>query len=306
MPDYRKQFFDDPKAFFERYSINLPGNPEEAGKIGQLELMQGTFNKIEGAKDHLAGSSVSKSFHKFKRAKSSVHVSALAHNAAWQVDELQKKATLVVRTAAKSVTRTEAESASLQWFLCLMLPWIQNGVTTMQLRKDSRADAFFTGQMNGCSFVVTGDPREPYVSHINCDDSSEYEDKYRQVLKDSGVKTKNALRLGREDYKLDAGGIAREEATVQQDLSDQNRKLQGGIITDTLCFVMGRRVEGKWEFFYQRVISQSYQYKNRLGRAGGLIKFLGRDNRQPNNVTVYRAITPYTRLWPEGLGRLTS
>jgi len=306
MPNYRKMFFDDPKAFFESYSINLPGNPEEAGKIGKMELMQSTFKPIEGAKSHLMGTSHSKSFYKFKQAKSSVHVSALAHNAAWQVDEAQKKATLVVRTAAGSINKlSDDDKASMHWFLCLMLPWIQNGVTTMQLRKDSRADAFFTGQMNGCSFVVTGDPREPYVSHINCDDSSEYEDKYQQVLKDSGVKTKNALRLGREEYKLDAGGIAQEEALVEQQLAGQNRKLTG-IVSDTLCFVMGRRVEGKWEFFYQRVITQSYHHKARLGRAGGLIKFVGRDNRQIASTTVYRAITPYTRLWPDGMGRLTT
>ena len=46
MPSYRKMFLDDPKDFFERYSINLPGNPEEAGKIGQLELMQSTFKPV--------------------------------------------------------------------------------------------------------------------------------------------------------------------------------------------------------------------------------------------------------------------
>jgi hypothetical protein len=303
-------FLEDPKDFFERYSINLPGNPEEAGKIGQLELMQSTFKPI--ARDEaiergaISGTSASKSFHKFKKQPGSVHVSALAHNAAWKVDEAQKKATLVVRNAANAVTRTEEDSAGFEWFLCLMLPWLQNGVTTMNMRKETRADAFFTGQMNGCSFVVTGDPAEPFVSHINCDNGDEYADKYEEVLKLSGQSRDGSRRLGREQYKLDAAGTAGHENVINEQLKMRNQKLTTPIITDTLCFVMGRRVKGQWEFFYQRVITQKYAFKDKLGKAGGLIKFVGRDNRQIQNTVIYRSISAYNRLWPDGPGRLST
>jgi hypothetical protein len=305
-----KLFFDDPKNFFERYSINLPGNPEEAGKIGQLELMRATFKPVERAKDAetatFAGTSANQSFHKFQQQPNSVNVSALAHNAAWKVDEAEKRATLIVRKAAASVKYTESDMAGMEWFLCLMLPWVENRVTAMKLRKETRADAFFTGQMNGCSFVVTGDPAEPFVSHINCNNADEYEDKYRDILRHSGEDTRNAKRIGREHYKLDASGVAAHEHSINERLAVQNRKLASPIITDTLCFVMGRLVKGLWEFFYQRVITQSYAHKERLGKTGGLVKFVGRDNREVQNTTVYRSISAYNKLWPDGSGRLTT
>jgi hypothetical protein len=306
MPNPREMFFADPEDFFNRYSINLPGNPQEAGKIGQIELMQSTFKPVVRDKtvsgSGVTDSSASKSFFKFNKSSDSVRVSALAHNAAWKVDDGQKKATLIVRKAPG--TQTLRDTSDLKWFLCLMLPWVDNGITTMKLRKHSRADAFFTGQMNGCSFAVSGDPTEPFVTHINCHNADDYEGKFQDTLSKSGGKTDNAKRLGREAYKLDAHGTKLVEDQVVDQLSQGKRKLASSIITDTLCFVMGRRVEGRWEFFYQRVITQQYSHKQRLGKAGGLIKFLGLDHRTTEQTVVYRALTPYTKLWPEGSGRL--
>lgn len=308
MPNHAKMFLDDPKDFFERYSISLPANPEEAGKIGQLELMRSTFKAVERAEGaesiDASKSSAGKSFHKFKGSMTSVKVSALAHNAAWKVDEAAKRATLVVRKASNAVARTEEESNSLDWFLCLMLPWLENGVATMKLRKDSRANVFFTGAMNGCSFVVTGDPAEPYVSHINCNNADEYEDRYQEVLHKVGERAKNSTRLGRESYKLDGGGKSTHEHVIQERLKTRNQKLVQPIITDTLCFVMGRRVASKWEFFYQRVITQKYSYIDRLGKTGGLKKLLNMDDRETKHCVVYHSISAYNKLWPGGHGRL--
>ena len=107
--------------------------------------MRSTFKPVERAEGAVgidaSKTSAGKSFHKFETQGSltSVKVSALAHNAAWKVDEAAKRATLIVRTAASSVSRTEEESASLDWFLCLMLPWLENGKATMTLRRASRA-----------------------------------------------------------------------------------------------------------------------------------------------------------------------
>jgi hypothetical protein len=309
MPNYRKMFLDDPKDFFERYSISLPANPEEAGKIGQLELMRSTFTPVARAKGAEAidesNTSVGKSFHKFKTQGSmtSVKVSALAHNAAWKVNEEAKRATLIVRTAASSVARTEEESASLEWFLCLMLPWLENGKATMTLRSASRANVFFTGAMNGCSFVVTGDPAEPIVSHINCNNAEEYEERYQEVLADAGGRARNSARLAREAYKLDDRGKAVHEHGIHEKLKVRKQKLVEPIITDTLCFVMGRRVGGQWEFFYQRVITQKYSYIDRLGKTGGLKKLLRQDDREVQSSVIYRSISAYNKLWPGG-GRL--
>ena len=305
MPSYRKMFFDDPKDFFQRYSINLPADPREAGKIGELELMQSTMKGV-------GGQAVKKieSFHKFKKTESgSFDVTGLAHNAAWQVDEGQKKATLVVRKALGTVeamqeAKPRPEYQGLEWFLCVMLPWIQNGVTTMEMRKDTRADAFFTGAMNGCSFVVTGDPAAPHVSHINCATAEEYDEKYDKVLEQFGSTRDKTKQLARNDYKLDQERIAAHEHVAQEQLRMKNQKLVEPIITDTLCFVMGRRVNAKWEFFYQRVITQRIVSKQKLGKTGGLVKLLGRDHRQNINTTVYRSISAYNRLWPDGPGRL--
>jgi hypothetical protein len=310
MPNYRKMFLDDPKDFFERYSISLPANPEEAGKIGQLELMRSTFKPVERAKDAVGidatNSSAGKSFHKFQTQGSmtSVRISGLAHNAAWKVEEDPKRATLVVRTAASAVSRTEEESASLDWFLCLMLPWLENGKATMTLRRQSRANVFFTGAMNGCSFVVTGDPAEPIVSHINCNNADEYEDRYQEVLADAGGLARNSVRLGREAYKLDDPGKVAHEHVINEKLRLRNQKLVQPIITDTLCFVMGRRVGGRWEFFYQRVITQKYSYIDKLGKSGGLKKLLKMDDREVQSSVVYRSISSYNKLWPDGHGRL--
>lgn len=310
MKHYRKMFLDDPRSFFERYSISLPANPQEAGKIGQLELMRSTFNPVKPAEgvDRIdeSKSSTSKSFYKFKTngSMTSVKVSAVAHNAAWKVDETEKRATLIVRKAPDSITRSEEESASMGWFLCLMLPWLENGRSSMRMRPETRADVFFTGAMNGCSFVVTGDPREPFVSHINCNNADEYEDRYGEFLRDVGGHSANPVRLGREAYKLDARGVARHERAIEGRLRQHNAKLVSPVITDTLCFVMGRRVEKKWEFFYQRVITQKYSYIDRLGRMGGLKKFLNMDDREVQQKIVYRSISSYNRLWPDGVGRL--
>ena len=309
MSNPKEEFFNDPKDFFERYSINLPGNPEEAGKIGGLELIMSTLNPIKPHESNKGAnaseSNAGKSFHKFKKTATSVHVSSLAHNAAWQIDESQKKATLIVRNAATSITRTQEDSENLKWFLCLMLPWVENGATSMQIRKDTRANAFFTGQMNGCSFVVTGDPEEPFVSHINCNNAEEYEDVYQNILDIPHVNKNGATRLGRETYKLNDIGKNTHERLIEEQLALQNRKLASPIITDTLCFVMGRRVEKKWEFFYQRVITQKYNFKDKLGWTGGATKFFRLDNRQLQTNVIYRSLSSYTKLWPDGPGQLS-
>lgn len=293
MPDPRKMFFESPEDFFNRYSINLPANPAEAGKIGQMEIMQSKFKPIEGTTQKTV-----KSFHKFKETESGVLVKALAHNAAWQVDEQQKKATLIVRKASATLNK---DTSQFRWFLCVMLPWVENGVASMTLRSATRANAFFTGAMNGCSFVVTGDPAEPFVSHINCTDPSRYEEKYQEALLDSGQDTTNAMRLGRGAYKLGRQQIGEREELIRKSLGTQKRKLAGNIITDTLCFVMGRRVGGNWEFFYQRVITHQYRHVRTRGAFG---KLFGASEDAKRTV-VYRSLTPYVKLWPNGAGRLT-
>ncbi len=293
MPDPRQMFFEHPEDFFNRYSISLPANPAEAGKIGQMEIMQSKFKPIGGATQKTV-----QSFHKFKETKSGVLVNALAHNAAWKIDDQQRKATLIVRKASATLNE---DTSQLKWFLCVMLPWMENGVASMTLRSATRANAFFTGAMNGCSFAVTGDPAEPFVSHINCADPSKYEEKYEEALSDSGQDTRNAMRLGREAYKLGQQHIGEQEEMVKKGLGTQKRELTGNIITDTLCFVMGRRVEGKWEFFYQRVITHQYRHVKSRGK---FAKFFG-TSEQAVQTIAYRSLTPYVKLWPDGAGRLT-
>lgn len=294
MSNPREMFFQDPKDFFERYSINLPANPAEAGKIGQLEIMQSKFKPIEGTVQKPV-----QSFHKFRATETGVYVSARAHNAAWKVDDEQKKATLIVRKASNT---TNLDTSDLKWFLCVMLPWVENSVVSMRIRRSTRANAFFTGAMNGCSFAVTGDPASPFVSHINCSDTSKYQEKYEEALDESGQDTSNAKRLGREQYKLDQQHVRTHEHVIRERLGVQKRHLTGNIITDTLCFVMGRRVEGKWEFFYQRVITHQFSHARDRSK---LSRFFSRSTERPQQTVVYRSLESYKKLWPEGTGRLT-
>jgi len=305
-------FLEDPEQFFRNHSIVLPVNPDEGGKIGQMELMKATMTAVGTAETH-GGARVKAPIHAFQSNKkySKVQVQAAVHDVAWVVGP-GNRAELVIRQAPAAEARLAA-TADPDWFRCLVLPWTENAINYMQIPRDTTASAFMTGAMNGCTFVVTGDPREPFVSHIN---SSATQDKLdadyqAKIQKAVGLAAdgSNAKTVTRTDYKLDRAAVRPHEQQIEQGLGKTHKVKPDatgeGIITDTLCFVMGVRQGGSWRFFYQQVITHKYSYIKRLGKTGGWRKWIGKDNRVASDNVVYRALTPFVSIWPEGLGRVT-
>jgi hypothetical protein len=113
-------------------------------------------------------------------------------------------------------------------------------------------------------------------------------------------------------YTLTAAEQTTLDGMVAAELAQQNLKARPapanptGTIFDVRVSTMGTLDVGtrRWSFFYQRNAMTHTDAITRLGRAGGLIKFLGKDNRAGQNLQRYLRIPgwEHTVLWPAGVG----
>ncbi len=301
-------FLDDPEQFFRTHSIVLPANPDEGGKIGQLELMRSTMKTVGSADTH-SGAKLEAPVHVFRQNKQGVAVQPDVQEVSWMMGP-DTRAELIVRQAPSvkgKVTTGVLKAGDFEWFPCLVLPWTENSINYMKIPRDTDAVAFFTGAMNGCTFLISGDAREPHVSHINSSSAmaaldEDYAAKIKTALALEGVDASGAKAVSRGEYKLGRPAIKSHEDRIEQGIDKKHKiKLDSTgekIVTDTLCFVMGVKEKGAWRFFYQQVITHKYAYIKRLGKTGGWRKWIGVDNRVATDQVVYRALNPYVEIWP--------
>jgi hypothetical protein len=224
-----------------------------------------------------------------------------------------------------------------EWFQAYLLPWNQGCSARMQLPVATGAcRAFFTAEMNGCCFMVSGQHRQPVVTHFNVGDIRDpaaREKAWQTMMARSakGQQTDSMAVLRKWDVApvpqqaKGFGGLQFQSAQYQSSntestqaiadferyLEHQNKKLVGGgapiLDIRVSTFGVGDAGTGNWQFVYQRnLFAKGPQVKTKLGKTGGLKKFFGRDRRQVESVEKYIRIggSQYVVLWPAGTGRL--
>jgi len=80
---------------------------------------------------------------------------------------------LVVQGSQDAAALVAAGAMLVDWFSCYFLPWGPRQIARMELPAQATGAvanpvrAFFTAEMNGCSFLAAGNPASPLVSHHN-------------------------------------------------------------------------------------------------------------------------------------------
>lgn len=161
------------------------------------------------------------------------------------------------------------------WFDCYFLPYSQGRYVYATL--GSACDYFFTATMNGCSFMASGNPQSPVVTHVNTMEAADtlpgalvtkatIKGRYASKINVGPSNTNNAALLGK--YKpadtTPAAGLTVGFRGSTQKYKMSNAELAGltgpdivpesdGTVTaDINCFVLGIRGKSGWQFYYQR------------------------------------------------------
>jgi hypothetical protein len=318
----KNEYFSATKTFLEHYATRMPGS---GGDGGAIPGRGGDF--LPTSMD--VGEAAPRTF------KVGYNIKPEPRIVAWHLVHPAEVRLLVKGTHAASQYTGIADD---EWFEAYFLPWNQGCTARLKIPRATSVNAFFTAEMNGCSFVVGGTEFEPWTAHVNVGDirnNAQREQRWQEMVKATatGARFTNMAALRKWGVPTGAPGgpappsrftsvaqnapvyepSAAEDSTAVAAMKDElkgvNKKITGAApITDLKVSLMGLRDgSGRWSFFYQRnLFVQAIDVKRRLGRAGGLIKLLGMDKRKTESLSRYMLIkgSEYVSFWPDGSGRV--
>jgi hypothetical protein len=340
-------FLANPRQFCQRWICIMPGTTNEGAKLpsplppqnnpdGSLPAdgtpwrNTGQFfgNRAPGEHDHKMG----------------YNIAANARQVCWHPLD-QNRVRLFIQGSADA----NALGAALNdWFPAYFLPWGPGQIGRMELPTQPTATvpapvrAFFTAEMNGCSFLAAGNPLSPLVSHYNVSQgNANLTQAQKDQIQASMVKAmlrakragpnvanatagvlRKATPAGAGDgltgtrvansastpYEITAAEQLILDQLVDTDLQNRNMKDPAAAIVDIRVATMGTldAAARTWSFFYQRNVMAYSQAKTKLGKMGGLIKLVGQDHRPTIALQRYLRIPgwEYTELWPGGYGHV--
>ena len=324
MPFYKYEFQNNTQQFSNTYPVKLPGSGNDGGKIGGQ--IQGQFYP-HGP-------------NRFKRGHNipaqSKRVGFLDHPSGYLdlvIDGSQYCGIEAPKAPGKGVSVRQA-IIPIEWFNAYFLPWQNGFIARMDLPVVGNVQYFFTGEMNGCAFLVAGNPNRPMVAHLNIEEpmntgpnwhqqrQQELEFQIRLALQgknraNAKILTKwgparNTLnfegRLIRYGPTYDRNQLEETTAIHSFDnlLLNKNKKIlpnsRNNIIADIKCSMMGIKQGGAWRFFYQRVIEvyASGIVKKLNSKWKGFKKKIGGDHRvrERNSARIIIPGSGYNQFWP--------
>lgn len=340
-------FLNNPQTFCQHHAIQMPGTTMEDATLPTIGRAHGAWTNegnFYAVPTPLVGGAVVNCNMGYDKA-------AVAVNVCW-IALPNNEIRLFVQGSADQTNWANAHPGAFNdWFQAYFLPWGGGKIARMVLPAQGPAvanpvRAFFTAEMNGCSFVVGGSKSSPVVAHYNVANPNnnltqnqkdqEQNAMVKATLNPGGgvpnVANKRvaALRWVAPTYAGDnttGAAIASNQVTpyealgtevnslrnnIATQLAAANRKFDPnvanatGLMENIRVAMMGvlDPATRHWTFFYQRNFASRVDYKDKLGKRGGLIKFLGRDTRA-TQVQMRRDLIAgweYTELWPNGPG----
>jgi hypothetical protein len=281
-------FTDEPLKFMGSHSLYMPGTIDEGGSINftsakysaliNTKTIKMDTTPVQAAwKQHFRPSHVKlwlRQSHAYEDGGTgTAEMNRAVYN---QAAVSQGAGAKDAARYAKSAQKGTGEYISKKdWFYCYFLPYSQGRYVYTTLGSD--CDYFFTATMNGCSFMASGNPMKPVVTHVNTMEAADtlpgavvtkatIRGRYADKVNMGPSNTRNAALLGKykageatpavgmtvgfkgstQKYKLDPTEIA---GLTSPDIVHES---DGSLAADINCFVVGIRGKNGWEFYYQR------------------------------------------------------
>jgi hypothetical protein len=156
-------FLNNPQQFCTNYVTTIAGTTIEDAQLPVVGFAGGAFqNTGTFFNNRSAGGSA---------VKTGYDVAANSSDVCWHEYETGK-VRLIRRNSNAHVTLTGGGIALNDWFPAYFLPWGSGKIGRMLIPAQGAAvvnpvRAFFTAEMNGCSFFAGGSRRSPVVAHYN-------------------------------------------------------------------------------------------------------------------------------------------
>ena len=157
-------FLNNPQNFCQHHAIRMAGSTNEAAKLPDPTFALGAWNNAGSYYPVAAGGA--------GNVNLGYDVAANAVNVCW-IDVGDNQVRLFIQGSNDQLVAAGNGTVFADWFPAYFLPWGAGKIGRMRLPAQPAATvpvpvrAFFTAEMNGCSFVVGGSKKSPVVAHYN-------------------------------------------------------------------------------------------------------------------------------------------